>query len=406
MVRLVRPRVPRARQVATPVARQPVPAAVLSVSVQLTGGSVQGGGGRTRAGRVCLCATIRWLNTLRRLDGRPDTERSYPMLKTTLAAAAVTVGHAAHASGTGFQATIGSPSDFPGATGLAYRYLDAYDSSDVDGGWVIGGWAQHASAIARVGENGTVLWSHKMHYKHPDHPGDEDGQTALSDVAALPDGGAAFVGYAYYVVPSKTQCFVGRLSPAGEIIYLNDYSSSGGAGWDSCVLSGIVSNGDQSVLVIGEDKADGAFSAQLDKAGKPLSGWAVGADGLQFKSVSGGDGVRLADDSYVYSFNGDVPNRRQLQGGIPTGFWGLMHLNSSGAPIASHHFGDTKWGHNCIVAAVPTDQGAATGPESGGFILAGNLEQPQSVNSEKPYVSKPAPRFVFVACESCAAVNV
>jgi hypothetical protein len=57
-----------------------------------------------------------------------------------------------------------------------------------------------------------------------------------------------------------------------------------------------------------------------------------------------------------------------LQGG-PKGFWGLMHLNSSGAPLASHHYADTQWGHNCVVAAVP----AAAG---GGFILAGNLETP------------------------------
>lgn len=112
--------------------------------------------------------------------------------------------------------------------------------------------------------------------------------------------------------------------------------------------------------------------------------------GLQYKIPSGGDGVQLADGSFVYSFNGGIPNnakqsqRRQSQvlkkqvvhpsaedrSADSVGYWGLMHLNASGAPIASHHFGDTLWGHNCMVTPVPGVGGS--GPQ--GFILAGNME--------------------------------
>jgi hypothetical protein len=68
------------------------------------------------------------------------------------------MSHAANQST--FQLTIGAPGDFPGASGMAYRYID----NNPAGGWVFGGWAQGGSGIARVAANGTVIWSHKMNY--------------------------------------------------------------------------------------------------------------------------------------------------------------------------------------------------------------------------------------------------
>ena len=47
--------------------------------------------------------------------------------------------------------------------------------------------------------------------------------------------------------------------------------------------------------------------------GEPQSAWATGADSLEYKAVSGGDGVRMADGTYVYSFNGYVPNDDEQQ---------------------------------------------------------------------------------------------
>ena len=52
-----------------------------------------------------------------------------------------------------FQLTIGEGSDWPGATGMAYRFIDSIPARAVggpSGGWVVGGWAQGASGVARV----------------------------------------------------------------------------------------------------------------------------------------------------------------------------------------------------------------------------------------------------------------
>jgi hypothetical protein len=149
--------------------------------------------------------------------------------------------------------------------------------------------------------------------------------------------------------------------------------------------------------VVGADELSGTFSALLDGAtAKPLSAWALGNDGMEYKAPAGGDGVQLPDGTFVYSFNGGVPNylkvakglkmkenraaqqpsnsRRSPDDGI--GYWGIMHLNSSGAPIASYHFGDTLWGHNCVVASIPSNNGRGGAPQ--GYILAGNIEQPDA----------------------------
>ena len=308
-------------------------------------------------------------------------------LVATLAAATPQV---AAANATAFQMTLGAANDFPGATGMAYRFAEPSPA----GGWVVGGWAQHASAIARVAANGTVLWSHRVHFNFTADPWPcKDppcgGQSAISDVAATPDGGAAFVGYAYNTNPGKDSCFVGVLEPDGDVVYTKDYFTDDPL---KCILTGVVSNGDGTLLVIGQVAAAGPFAMQLDAKGQPKSAWVLGTDALEFKTVSGGDGLRLDDGSYVYSFNGYVPNmlddegdnetqqqqhHRQLQSD-PVGFWGLMHLDSSGKPIASHHFVDTKWGHNCVVTAIPASAG-------GGFLLAGNLEAPTS--APKPYAT-------------------
>ena len=88
------------------------------------------------------------------------------LLLATLQAQPAVADEAPASAANAFQMTVGSADDFPGATGMAYRYLDASPL----GGWVVGGWAQGASAIARVGANGSVIWSHRLHYNFSDHP--------------------------------------------------------------------------------------------------------------------------------------------------------------------------------------------------------------------------------------------
>jgi hypothetical protein len=88
------------------------------------------------------------------------------LLLATLQAQPAVADEAPASAANAFQMTVGSAGDFPGATGMAYRYLDASPL----GGWVVGGWAQGASAIARVGVNGSVIWSHRLHYNFSDHP--------------------------------------------------------------------------------------------------------------------------------------------------------------------------------------------------------------------------------------------
>ena len=149
-----------------------------------------------------------------------------------------------------FQVTIGDADDWPGATGLAYRYVDSIPSraaGGAAGGWVVGGWAQHASAVARVAENGTVLWSHKLQFYEDGVP---NSQTVVQCVAAMVDSGVVVAGYSYHLTPSESQAFVARLDDTGTTVFSHVVSYGGDT--DQLRITACAAAADGGVMLMGE----------------------------------------------------------------------------------------------------------------------------------------------------------
>ena len=280
-----------------------------------------------------------------------------------------------------FQLTIGEPDDWPGATGLAYRYVDSIPSraaSGAAGGWVVGGWAQHASAVARVAENGTVLWSHKLQFHEGGVP---NSQTVVQCVAAMVDSGVVVAGYSYHLTPAASQAFVARLDDTGSTVFSHVVSYGGDT--SALRITACAAAADGGVMLMGEGGSVGIFSVKLDRNGVAQGGWTTDADPHRRAR----DLKALPNGNFVYSGNEYVPNDdgvvsgvnasagvgggsgtvlgRQLQAG---NHWLVTELDPGGRPIRRGLFGDTEWGHNTDIVYVDNPPGQE------GYLLSGHIQ--------------------------------
>ena len=283
-----------------------------------------------------------------------------------------------------FQLTIGESGDFEGATGMAYRFVDGIPARAVggaDGGWVVGGWAQGGSGVARVAENGTVLWSHKLRYTQDGRP---NSQTVVRGVAAMVDSGVVVCGYTYHLSPGQTRGFVLRLGEAGEIIYSRVVNHDGEP--ERMSIRACAATQDGGVMLIGSGTdPGGVYSMLLDRSGLSRGGWMTDFDGNNYAR----DLKELPNGNFVYSGNEYVPNddephsnasaasnstaRRKLQAG---NHWFVNELDPTGRPIRRGQFGDTDWGHNTDIVYVDGPPGEE------GYLLSGHLQNQQYETSK------------------------
>ena len=282
-----------------------------------------------------------------------------------------------------FQVTIGDADDWPGATGLAYRYVDSIPSraaGGAAGGWVVGGWAQHASAVARVAENGTVLWSHKLQFYEDGVP---NSQTVVQCVAAMVDSGVVVAGYSYHLTPSESQAFVARLDDTGTTVFSHVVSYGGDT--NQLRITACAAAADGGVMLMGEAPL-GIFSVKLDRNGIAQGGWTTDTNPQRRAR----DLKALPNGNFAYSGNEYVPNDdgavatvnasggvgggsgtilgRQLQAG---NHWLVTELDPGGRPIRRGLFGDTEWGHNTDIVYVDNP------PREEGYLLSGHIQTRQ-----------------------------
>lgn len=277
-----------------------------------------------------------------------------------------------------WQVTIGEGSDWPGATGMAYRFVDQIPARAIgglDGGWIVGGWAQGGSGVARVAENGTVLYSHQLRFHG--EPGRPNSQTVVRGVAAMVDSGCVVAGYTYHNNPGETRGFVLRLDEAGETVYSRIINHNGEA--LGMRINSVHRAADGGVMLMGSGPgALGTYSCKLDRSGLPMGGWVTDTD----QSNHARDLIELPNGHFAYSGNAYVPNsaadgpepadngtarkaRRQLQA---SNHWFVAELDATGRPVRRGQYGDTEWGHNTDIHYVDGPPGEE------GFLLSGHLQ--------------------------------
>jgi hypothetical protein len=288
----------------------------------------------------------------------------------------------AQSSEDNFQLTIGEGSDWPGATGLAYRFIDSIPSravGGVAGGWVVGGWAQGASGVARVAENGTVLWSHKLHFHG--EPGRPNSQTVVHGVAAMVDYGVVVAGYTYHAIPAESYAFVLRLDDEGEVVYSRILSHDGQA--VGLRITGCAAAADGGVMLVGTGQLLGAFSLKLGRSGDPQSGWVTDHSGVNHAR----DLKELPNGHFVYSGNEFVPNDddddddadvslNRTDRADAGNHWLITELDPSGRPTRRGLYGDTEWGHNTDIVHVDGPPGEE------GYLLSGHIQNKQYETSK------------------------
>lgn len=278
-----------------------------------------------------------------------------------------------------WQITIGEPDDWPGATGLAYRYLDSVVPGSAGGelgGWVVGGWAQGLSAVARVASNGTVLWSHKLVFR-------EASQTVCQGVAAMVDGGAVVAGYTYAGTAANSRAWVLRLDPLGDVVYSRLITHLGAS--EGLRITSVARATDGGVMLMGGGASSiGVYSIKLDREGLPVGGWVTDHDAANHAR----DLKELPNGHFVYTGNEYVPNmadhplpqqRATPEAAAFDNHWFIHELDDDGRPVMRGWYGDTGWGHVTDIVHVPASRG--NGEE--GYLLSGHLQKPREYDTSK-----------------------
>ena len=211
------------------------------------------------------------------------------------------------AEGETFQLTIGDYNDWPGAIGLVNRFIDTYPPEARDGGWVIGGWTQGQSAIARVSENGTVLWSHRLRCPREcsGGTGGYNSQTVVRGVAAFADGSAVIGGYTYHPsTPTVTRAFVLKLDANGEEAFSHLLNINGDSGNEQ--IDTVCAAADGGVMLLGRYPS-GVFAIKLDANGRtyPWGGYVTDTSRLDGQPL---DVSELRNGHFVYTGHEWLPN--------------------------------------------------------------------------------------------------